>query len=185
MLTVNRIQYNKKPGKLATIKAVKDPAVPRDDVYKSGTIHTGPGESPNSVSKPTPRGKQVAAKPITKGKLLRPGGPGGAPSKLSGRQTQSRPIPQPVTTRPAAAAQARPIPQPVAALSNGVGHGRTTSSSSATARALPPPPPPPAAATPKEPTFKALYEFNGQTAGELSMKKDEIVIIEKKEGNGT
>ncbi|KAL9049654.1 MAG: hypothetical protein Q9162_007115, partial [Coniocarpon cinnabarinum] len=72
----NELQYAKKPGKMATVKAVEDPKVPRDDVYKSGQIHTGPGESPSSYSKPTPRGKRVAAKPITKGKLLKAGAPG-------------------------------------------------------------------------------------------------------------
>ncbi|KAL9081725.1 MAG: hypothetical protein Q9159_007102, partial [Coniocarpon cinnabarinum] len=73
----NELQYAKKPGKMATVKAVEDTKVPRDDVYKSGQIHTGPGESPSSHSKPTPRGKRVAAKPITKGKLLKAGAPGG------------------------------------------------------------------------------------------------------------
>lgn len=172
------VEYNKKPGKLATIKAVQDPQVARDDLYKSGEIHTGPGEPPNSVSKRTPKGKPVAAKPITKGKLLRAGGPGGAPSKLASRPAQPRPTPQP------AAAQSRPVPQPVAALSNGTSHARNTSTSS-TSSARPPPPPPPAVApAPKEPTFKALYDFNGQTSGEMSVHKDEIILITQKEGNG-
>ncbi|PSN63452.1 hypothetical protein BS50DRAFT_679717 [Corynespora cassiicola Philippines] len=177
------IEYNKKPGKPAQVKVIKDPAVTRDDLYKSGTIHTGPGEPPNSVSKPTPKGKQVAAKPITKGKLLRPGGPGGGPSKLA-----SRPAPPRQTTPAAAAAptptpQPRPVPQPVAALSNGTNHARTPSSASG--RAPPPPPPPPAAApAPKEPTYRALYDFAGQSAGELSIRKDEVILVTQKEGNG-
>ncbi|KAJ4336454.1 class II myosin, partial [Ascochyta clinopodiicola] len=94
------INYNKKPGKPAQVKVIKDPSA-RVDLYKSGTVHTGQGEPPNSVSKPTPKGKQVAAKPITKGKLLRPGGPGGGPSKLASRPAQPRPMPAP------AAAQSR------------------------------------------------------------------------------
>lgn len=177
----NTIDYNKKPGKPASVKVIKDPAVPRDDIYKSGSIHTGPGEPPNSVSRPTPRGKQVAGKPITSGKLLRPGGPGGAPSKLANRPAQSRQTPQhQATTQP------RPVPQPVAALSNGTAHVRNISSSSiVSARAPPPPPPPPAAApTPKEPTYRALYDFLGQSAGELSLKKDEVILVTQKEGNG-
>lgn len=201
------IQYNKKPGKPSTIKVVKDNMVPRDDLYKSGTIHTGPGESPSSVSKPTPRGKQVAAKPITSGKLLRAGGPGGQPSKLAARPKpaprpvpQARPLPgvgQPITaSTPApapvsavaaasAAMQSKPMPQPVAAL-NGTGHARNVSSSStASARAPPPPPPPPAAATPKDPQYKAMYDFVGQTSGELSLKKDELIAVTQKENNGT
>ncbi|KAF2084035.1 hypothetical protein K490DRAFT_59985 [Saccharata proteae CBS 121410] len=176
------VEYNKKPGKVAVIKTQKDPAVPpNQDLYKSSTIHTSQGEAANSVSKPTPKGKQVAGKPITKGKLLRPGGPGGGPSKLASRPAQPRPVPQPAP----AAAQPRPVPQPVAAL-NGSAHARNTSSSStASGRAPPPPPPPPAPpAAPKEPTYKALYEFNGQTSGELSIKKDEIILVVQKEGNG-
>lgn len=169
------IDFNKKPGKPAVVKVVKDPAVPRDDVYKSGSIHTGPGEPPNSVSKPTPKGRQVAAKPITKGKLLRPGGPGGGPSKLASRPAQPRPTPA------AASNQARPVPQPVAALSNG-SHGRTQSSSSTRA---PPPPPPAAPPAPKEPTYRAVYEFSGQTAGELSLQKGEVILVTQKEGNGS
>jgi myosin-1 len=186
--THRSIQYNKKPGKPAQVKVIKDPAVPRDDLYKSGTIHTGPGEPPNSVSKPTPKGKQVAAKPITKGKLLRPGGPGGGPSKLASRPAQPRPVPTPAAAQPRAVPQpevlqARPVPAPVAALSNGAGsHARTASAGSS--RTPPPPPPPPAPAQPKEPRYKALYDFAGQSAGELSLGKDEIILVTQKEGNG-
>ncbi|KAF2756601.1 hypothetical protein EJ05DRAFT_532504 [Pseudovirgaria hyperparasitica] len=171
------IDYNKKPGKGASIKTMKDPAVPRDDLYKSGTIHTGPGEPPSSVSKPTPRGKQIAAKPITKGKLLRPGGPGGGAGKLSQAAAARKQTPATSTrnTTP------RPVPAPVAALNGDAGHIRNTS----TGAARPPPPPPPVAAPPpKEPQYKAMYDFTGQTAGELSMSKDEIILIEKKENNG-
>jgi myosin-1 len=164
------------------VKAVKDPAIPRDDLYKSGSIHTGPGEPPSSVSRPTPKGRQIAAKPITKGKLLRPGGPGGGPSKLASRPAQPRQT-TPAAT-PVAAAQPRPVPQPVAALSNGTGHARNQSASST--RAPPPPPPPPAAPpAPKEPTYRALYDFAGQSAGELSVKKDEVILVTQKESNGS
>ncbi|KAI9806966.1 MAG: class II myosin [Piccolia ochrophora] len=186
------IEYNKKPGKPATIKVVKDPQAVREDAYKSGTIHTGPGEPPGSMSKPTPRPKQIAGKPITQGKLLRPGGPGGGPSKLSNSRPQAPgTVPQAVTARPAPQPAARPnptssrpVPQPVAALANGA-HQRTESSSST--RAPPPPPPaPPAAAPPPatDPTYRALYDFSGQQSNELSIKKDEIIFVIKKESNG-
>jgi myosin-1 len=215
-LTHCSIEYNKKPNKLAHVKVVKDPAVPRDDVYKSSTIHTGPGEPPNSMSKPTPKGKQIAAKPITTGKLLRPGGPGGGPSKLASRPAQPRPVPAPAAAQPRsipqppampqpaaaqprsipqpppmpqpAAAQPKPVPAPVAALSNGTSaHIREVSAGSA--RAPPPPPPPPQARAtpppkPQEPTYKALYDFAGQSAGELSLGKDEIILVTQKESNG-
>ncbi len=191
------IEYNKKPGKPSTVKTVKDPSVPRDDYYKSGTIHTGPGEPPNSVSRRTPKPKQVAGKPITSGKLLRPGGPGGAPGKLSSRPSSSRSNPQPPPSQrntaqsrttaaqprampQAAASQSRPVPQPLAAV-NGVNHSRNDSTSSIT-RAPPPPPPPPAAV--QKDTYKALYDFPGQSEIELHVAKDEIIEVIRKEQNG-
>lgn len=155
---------------------MKDPAVPRDDLYKSGKIHTGPGEPPNSVSRPTPRGKQVAGKPITKGKLLRPGGPGGGPSKLASRPAQSRPTPSTANR----VGTTVPQPKPVSEV-NGYPHARNTS---ATMNRLPPPPPPTQPHAPKESTYRAMYDFQGQTSGELSIKKYDIIIIEKKESNG-
>lgn len=192
------IEYNKKPGKPSTVRTIRDPSVPRDDYYKSGTIHTGPGEPPNSVSKRTPKPKRVAGKPITSGKLLRPGGPGGAPGKLSSRPSSSRPIPQPTTSQRhtptasnpaaqltplprAAATQPRPIPQPLAAV-NGVSHSRNDSASSVS-RAPPPPPPAAPAAAQKE-TYRALYDFAGQSETELTITKDEIVEVARKEPNG-
>lgn len=95
------------------IKVVKDPSVPRDDVYKSGTIFTGPGEPPSSQSRPTPRGRRVPGKPISQGKLLRPGGPGGGPSKLAPRPAERTSVPQPTQVFPhthPSVTQPRPIP---------------------------------------------------------------------------
>ena len=209
MLTLCSIEYNKKPGKPATIKVVKDNAVPRDDIYKSGTIHTGQGESPNSISRPTPKGKPKVGKPITNGKLLRPGGPGGGPSKLASRPaaaprpapqaralpgqqqapSQLRPVPQ--LPQPAAAqsrptpqpvaAQARPVPQPAATM-NGISHGRTGSASSIN-RAPPPPPPGPPPTRQKD-TYRAIYDFPGQGVNELTLQKDEIIEVVQKADNG-
>ncbi|KAL8739538.1 MAG: hypothetical protein Q9190_007668 [Brigantiaea leucoxantha] len=188
------IEYNKKPGKPSAVKAIKDPNVPRDDYYKSGAIHTGQGEPPSSRSRPTPRGKQVAGKPITKGKLLRPGGPGGGPSKLASRSVAPRSNSRPIPSQPATPREHPVQPQPVnsypkppvqpLAAAYGINHSRNESTSSVT-RAPPPPPPPPAApAAAKKDTYKALYEFSGQTQNELSVQKDEIVEILQKEGNG-
>jgi myosin-1 len=185
---IYRLEYNKKPGKPAVIKTMKDPSIARDDLYKSGTIHTGPGEPANSQSKPTPRGKQIAAKPITTGKLLRPGGPGGAPSKLASRPApqsrpvQSRPVPTPAAAnnRFPSASDSRPVPQPLAAL-NGSAHNRQQSGSSMRA---PPPPPPAPAPVAQDPTCKALYDFAGQGAGEMSVTKGDVIIIVRKETNG-
>ncbi|KAL1993236.1 hypothetical protein VTN49DRAFT_3185 [Thermomyces lanuginosus] len=181
------IEYNKKPGKLATVKAVKDPAIPRDDVYKSGTIRTGPGEPPNSVSKPTPRPKPAPARPVTKGKLLRPGGPNGGPSKLGPTRpngTASRTVPQPATqSKPASTeTQQRVVPQPAAVAAAAASHNRESSQSSV--RAPPPPPPAPPAAAPKKPTAKVLYDFSSERSNELNIRAGEFVTILNKEGNG-
>lgn len=159
--------------------------MPRDDLYKSGEIHTGPGEPANSVSKPTPRPKQVAARPVTTGKLLRPGGPGGGPSKLAARPKPA-PAPQPLPqSRPqhAAVPTPKPVPQPVSAVAAAAtAHNRTASTGSV--KAPPPPPPPVSSPTPKKPTAKALYDFNSDQANELSVRAGEIVQIVSREGNG-
>ena len=190
------ISYNKKPGKVAQVKAVKDQTVRRDDMYKSGQIHVGQGQPGNSVSKATPKGKSVPGKAITSGKLLKKSTGG----KLSQQAAQRRPIPQaqplPGQSGTNAIRNERVVPTPaqrqpvaaqpaqaatVSALANG--HARNTSA----AGRQPPPPPPPApaaAAPPKDPEYKALYDFQGQTSGELSLHKGEIVIITQKESNG-
>lgn len=184
LILARSIEYNKKPGKAAQVKVVKDANVPRDDLYKSGTIHTGQGEPPNSISKKTPKGRQIAAKPITKGKLLKAGGPGGANGRLASRP---KPTPKAMPLPGASASQGRPVPQPAPVVkpsnSGFVAHSRVESNSSAV-RAPPPPPPPAAPPAVRESTYKAVYEFNGQSAGEMSIKKDEVIIIEKKEANG-
>jgi myosin-1 len=144
------------------------------------------------VSKPTPRPKPVAARPVTKGKLLRPGGPGGGPSKLSGSRPNGstpRPTPRPTpqalpaaSSQPAAAVHRRIVPQPVAAVA--ASHNRT--SSQASVRAPPPPPPPAAApAAPQKPSAKVLYDFSSERSNELAIRAGEVVQIVSKEGNGT
>lgn len=186
------IEYSKKPGKLAVVKTVKDPSVQRGDLYKSSTIHVGPGEPASSISRPTPKGKPVAAKPITSGKLLTPGGPGRGAH--AGRKVpRAGPVPQPaeaalrpVPPHPVAPQESRPAVRS-APITNT--HARNSSAGSST-RIPPPPPPPPPAAPPAhphpaaEPTCKALYDFQGQSANELSLAKDEVVIIIRKEENG-
>lgn len=165
---------------MVTVKAVKDPQAGNVDSYKSSTIHTSAGEPPSSVSKPTPRPKQVAARPVTKGKLLRPGGPSGGPSKLSAAARRPVPAAQPLPqSTPAATPQPRIVPQPVAATA--AAHTRTESAGSVRA---PPPPPPSAPPAASKPTAKVLYDFNSDRSNELSIRTGEIVQIMSKEGNG-
>ena len=200
------VEYNKKPGKPATVKVVKDSNVRRDDIYKSGTIATGPGLDPRSISKPTPRAK-ATARPIKSGKLLRPGGPGGGTSKVSSRSrrgpvagaaTTTRSVPQsPAAGIPApSTGRALPIPGLAAAVNrptaqidgvNGdASHFRNSSTSSA--RNVPPPPPPPVAArapvASDKPQAKVKYDFSSPNSNELDIRKDEILEIVQKENNG-
>jgi myosin-1 len=161
------IEYAKKPGKMAIIKVVKDSTM-REDFYKSGAIHTSQGEPPNSVSRPLPKGKPIAAKPFTKGRLIRPGGPGGRPSKLSNGNRNTTPV-----SKPLGSFQVQNTPQPAA-----------TRSTPAVSRNLPPPPPPAPPAGPRETQYRVLYDFAGQSENEVTLKKDELITIEQKEDNG-
>jgi myosin-1 len=191
------ISYNKKPGKLATIKTVKDPQSGALDVYKSGQIHTSQGEPANSASRPTPKGRYVPGKAITSGKLLKKSVGGKLSQQAAQARPQARPLPGAAAVQPAATQRVVPIsqpvvaqqPQPVAAnLAGGIAshlRNSSTASNGATRQPPPPPPAPPAAAPPpREAQFKAMYDFAGQTSGELSLRKDEVVIVEKKEDNG-
>ena len=202
------------------MKAVKAPTTRRKDptsgrfldpddfdVYKSGTIYIQEGLKPETPSQPTPEPKRKPAKPITNGKLIRPGRSNGGPSNFmsSSRPAQARPVPQPTSlptrTEPTATENRRPVPQPIAAQQsrpvpaqpipavngiNGYGHSRTDSSSSFTRAPPPPPPPPPPAEppAPKKDTYRVLYDFTGQTGPELSLIKDELLEVIRKEGNG-
>ncbi|KAL2203911.1 myosin [Sarocladium strictum] len=201
----DHIEYAKKPGKMQQVKVMKD-SQQRADFYKSGAVHTSQGEPPNSMSRPTPRAKPVPPRPITRGKLIKPGGPGGRPSRASAnRPAQPRPgansarsVPPPpgiggtaaaaTTARvPAPAPVPRPVPQPAAAIIPN--HTRAQPAAAAavpTPAATRVPPPPPPAAPPAKPkvTAKVLYDFAGQKENELSITAGEVVEIVQKESNG-
>lgn len=206
------IEYAKKPNKMQQVKVLKD-SQQKEDYYKSGAVHTQQGDPANSVSKPTPKGKPVPPRPITRGKLIKPGGPNGRPSRLTNNRTaQPRPGASAVNTRPvnsrpvpqpAAAVSSRPVPQPVAAISSpgpsaisnahaAISHtpvankpipSHTRNSSGAT-RVPPPPPPAAPPAQPPKVMAKVLYDFAGQRENELSITAGEMVEIVQKENNG-
>ncbi|CAE6338846.1 unnamed protein product [Rhizoctonia solani] len=159
------VEYAKKKEKKQLIKFIKDETVPRDDVYKSHTVHVPTGEGANSQSRPVPRPKPGQAKPITQGKLLRKGGP----------SNSSRPTPKP---KPKPAAQ--PLPGQASTPAAASRNVPTPPSRSA---APPPPPPPPPAAEPEVPTVKVLYDFAGQP-GEMSLAKGEILELVEKDKDG-
>lgn len=172
------IDYAKKPGKLQVVKVVKDSA-PGEDFYKSGQIHTSQGESPNSQSRPTPKGKPIPPKPFTKGRLIRPGGPRGRPSKLTGNARNIKPATQSHTPT---TAQSNVLPQQSIATSIPT-HRRNQSSTSST-RPVPPPPPTAPPARAKEPTYRALYAFERRSSNELSLREGDIITVFRKEPNG-
>ncbi|KAH7133438.1 P-loop containing nucleoside triphosphate hydrolase protein [Dactylonectria estremocensis] len=201
------IEYAKKPNKMQQVKVLKDSQQPVD-FYKSGAVHTQPGEPPSSTSRPTPKGKPVPPRPITRGKLIKPGGPGGRPARLTGGRTpQARPgggsrsVPQPPaaiaaaatvqTSRPTPPSNPRAVAASVIApaahkpLSNHANHTKNQGSTGASGTRVPPPPPPaaPPAAKPKI-MAKVLYDFSGQKENELSIVAGELVEIVQKESNG-
>ncbi|KAJ4485765.1 P-loop containing nucleoside triphosphate hydrolase protein [Lentinula aciculospora] len=170
------IEYAKKKDKQAQIKAIKDETIQKDDLYKSHAIHVQSGEPPNSLSRPAAKRKPGTVRPITQGKLLRPGGP-----------SKSKPMskPKPVAQRlpgktPVPAASIVPKPSPIPASTNGT--IRTAPTSSRASVPPPPPPPPPHLAQPAVELYKAKYAFNGEE-GEMSLKKDDIVEVISKEGD--
>ncbi|KAI0546450.1 P-loop containing nucleoside triphosphate hydrolase protein [Xylaria curta] len=192
------IEYAKKPGKMQVVKVLKD-SQQAVDFYKSGAIHTQPGEPPSSVSRPMPRANPVPPRPITRGKLIKPGGPNGRPSRLTGsRPNATRSVPAAVQAPravpiPAAVQTSRPVPTPAAAHTPRAvptpaathhipSHTRNKSSTSS-ARAPPPPPPPAPPAKPKV-MAKVLYDFASQRENELSIRAGDIVEIVQKENNG-
>ncbi|KAI9512881.1 myosin class I heavy chain [Russula earlei] len=157
------VDYAKKKEKRAQIKFVKDETVPRDDQYKSHSVHVPSGELPSSRSRPRPKLKPGVVRPITQGKRLKKGGPS-----------------KPTGTRPRPATQTLP------------GDSRpstTVKRAASSASRAPPPPPgrdrPPSSVLeePDIPMFRAKYAFEGQ-AGELSLVKDDLVTLVEKDENG-
>ncbi|KAL6303973.1 P-loop containing nucleoside triphosphate hydrolase protein [Sparassis latifolia] len=162
------IDYNKKKDKKAQVKFVKDETVPRNDQYKSHTVHVPSGEPPSSLSRPPAKRKVGVVRPIAQGKLLRKGGPSDKPSS-----SRSRPTTQPLPGRPTAAAVKPHTPASTLTPTVKVSRappGRTV------APPPPPPPPPPPSSGPDVELYRAKYAFEGQE-GEMTLKKDDIVEV--------
>lgn len=82
-----------------------------------------------------------------------------------------KPAPPPVANKPAK--KAAPPPQPAA------------SQQPARKTAPPPPPPPPALSavkTPKYPTYKVNFDYDGSVAGSIPLKKDSVVYVASENG---
>ncbi|KAH8682315.1 P-loop containing nucleoside triphosphate hydrolase protein [Xylariales sp. PMI_506] len=172
------IEYAKKPGKMALVKVAKD-APTAVDFYKSGAVHTQPGESPSSTSRPTPKGKPVPPRPITRGKLIKPGGPNGRPSRI----TNTRSTPSTAKRGPSAVPTPQMASTPAAAVTTTLPSHTRGQGSTASAR-VPPPPPPTAPPAKAKMQAKVLYDFAGEKENELSIRAGEIIEIVQKENNG-
>ncbi|KTW31801.1 uncharacterized protein T551_01062 [Pneumocystis jirovecii RU7] len=57
------IEYNKRPGKISTVKFIIDSKIPVNDIYKSGIVYVLPGEPSNSLSKYSLR-KVISNQPV-------------------------------------------------------------------------------------------------------------------------
>ncbi|KAI5474581.1 hypothetical protein MNV49_003039 [Pseudohyphozyma bogoriensis] len=184
-ITVNvgpTINYSKKKDKMAQITFKKDESIRKDDVYKSHVVSVPSGEPATSLSRPPVERKAGVVRPITSGKLLRPGGPSGAstakPKPVSRPVPQSQPLPSGGTAlKPAAPAGIGRAPAAPPA-SNGVGAGRTAPPPPTRAAAPPPPP------TPQVEKWKVLFTFETDQPGEISLVKDELVEVAQKDDAG-
>ncbi|KDQ63241.1 hypothetical protein JAAARDRAFT_53467 [Jaapia argillacea MUCL 33604] len=169
------IEYSKKKDKKAHITAVRDETVTKDDMYKSHAVHVPTGEPANSTSRPAAKRKAGVVRPITKGKLLKRGGPSDKPAGAS------KPKPKP------AALPGKPVVQPVLQPVKPVPSAGTGTTRPRPGHAAPPPPPPPppppVADEPDIDMYKAKFPFDGQE-GEMSLKKDDLVELVEKDNNG-
>ncbi|PFH55566.1 hypothetical protein XA68_18031 [Ophiocordyceps unilateralis] len=178
------IEYAKKPGKVQQVKVLKD-SQQQADYYKSGAIHTRQGEAPNSGSRPMPKGKPVPPRPITRGKLIKPGGPGGlgAQSTRPVGGLTSQPSPGAGAAR-TAASSATATSQPSAASAAASASRPRNQSGAGGANRDPPPPLPAAPSSRSKVTAKVLYDFSSQRENELSIRVGDMVEIVQKESNG-
>ncbi|EEB08829.1 myosin type I [Schizosaccharomyces japonicus yFS275] len=185
------LQYCRKPGKIITVKTVKDEGTKDNDYYKSSTIHVGSGLPPNSKSKPYPTRSGNITFNSTNAAVQSP------PKQV---RPQTRPQARPQTAAPArapvpAAKQSAPAANnrrpraPAAPVQNSSRPAPAPVPVAATApapAAIPPPPPPPpvAAASPPKPVYTALYDFAGRSANEMSFNKGDVLDIIQKEPSG-
>ncbi|KAG8886928.1 class II myosin [Tulasnella sp. 332] len=188
------VEYAKKKDKKQLITFRKDETILHDDVYKSHVVSVPSGEPPSSVSRPAAKRKAREARPITKGKLLRAGGPSG-PRTTTAAKPKPKPVPLPTqsTTAPAMKYQAptpaapTPVSAPIAAAAVSAPKLAPVAKRQSMGIPPPPPPPPPPVLTPVEepeiPTYKSLYAFEGQE-GEMSLALGDIVELREKDENG-
>lgn len=160
----NQLEYSKGKDKKGHVTFKKDETIQKGDVYKSSTVSVPSGESATSVSKPPARRKPGVVRPITQGKLLRPG------------------VPSNPNRRPKAQALPRSQPKPAASLPSGSNPVATPTPKRTSV--APPPPRPPPSSEPEKPMYRVLYDFATEQEGELSVSEGDTVEVTAKEDNG-
>ncbi|CAI4895350.1 CKB_collapsed_G0041550.mRNA.1.CDS.1 [Saccharomyces cerevisiae] len=198
------IEYQKKPGKLHSVKCQINESAPKyGDIYKSSTISVRRGNPPNSQVHKKPRKKssissgyhasssQATRRPVSIAAAQHvPTAPASRHSKkpappppgMQNKAATRRSVPNPASTLTASKSNARPSPPTAATRAT---PAAAAMGSDRQANIPPPPPPPPPSSKPKEPMFEAAYDFSGSgSPSELPLKKGDVIYITKEEPSG-
>ncbi|AHY76563.1 ADI_G0047600.mRNA.1.CDS.1 [Saccharomyces cerevisiae] len=198
------IEYQKKPGKLHSVKCQINESAPKyGDIYKSSTISVRRGNPPNSQVHKKPRKKssissgyhasssQATRRPVSIAAAQHvPTAPASRHSKkpappppgMQNKAATRRSVPNPASTLTASKSNARPSPPTAATRAT---PATAAMGSDRQANIPPPPPPPPPSSKPKEPMFEAAYDFSGSgSPSELPLKKGDVIYITREEPSG-
>ncbi|CAI4673387.1 CNT_collapsed_G0041940.mRNA.1.CDS.1 [Saccharomyces cerevisiae] len=198
------IEYQKKPGKLHSVKCQINESAPKyGDIYKSSTISVRRGNPPNSQVHKKPRKKssissgyhasssQATRRPVSIAATQHvPTAPASRHSKkpappppgMQNKAATRRSVPNPASTLTASKSNARPSPPTAATRAT---PAAAAMGSDRQANIPPPPPPPPSSSKPKEPMFEAAYDFPGSgSPSELPLKKGDVIYITREEPSG-
>ncbi|AJS96870.1 Myo5p [Saccharomyces cerevisiae YJM1463] len=198
------IEYQKKPGKLHSVKCQINESAPKyGDIYKSSTISVRRGNPPNSQVHKKPRKKssissgyhasssQATRRPVSIAAAQHvPTAPASRHSKkpappppgMQNKAATRRSVPNPASTLTASKSNARPSPPTAATRAT---PAAAAMGSDRQANIPPPPPPPPSSSKPKEPMFEAAYDFPGSgSPSELPLKKGDVIYITREEPSG-
>ncbi|CAI4907545.1 CFC_HP_G0034230.mRNA.1.CDS.1 [Saccharomyces cerevisiae] len=198
------IEYQKKPGKLHSVKCQINESAPKyGDIYKSSTISVRRGNPPNSQVHKKPRKKssissgyhasssQATRRPVSIAAAQHvPTAPASRHSKkpappppgMQNKAATRRSVPNPASTLTASQSNARPSPPTAATRAT---PAAAAMGSDRQANIPPPPPPPPPSSKPKEPMFEAAYDFSGSgSPSELPLKKGDVIYITREEPSG-
>lgn len=201
------VEYQKKPGKVHTVKFQQGAVQGDSDIYKSGTVTVSAGLAPNSKNPKRPRGKtstvdyskyynRGARRQAYAGAIARNAPQNSVTSSYNSmpyqqQQQQQHPqqYQQPQATQNSLHLQPQ-IEDKVQKLSMNETLQRAVPARPVKKAAPAPPakktapPPPPALAIhkPKYPTYKVMYDYDGSVAGTMALVKDEIVYVTSENG---